>query len=265
MTSPGRTSTTGRPGAAARGRPAGPAARRRWRPGLAAAVVVLVVVGTAAALGTRPGPAAPAAPGPAASAAFAVTPPAGWSAGTAQAPPLEVFGVPFVRLAEVPPFSAGGCPVPAAPRGTAAAALVAVPAGTTVEQAAQAFARGAGEAAYAGPPRRSRSARRARGRRGRPTARSRAPGSRRPSAPTAGPAAAPPTPRSASSRCRAPRPGTARPGWRCWCSPPTPAAGRATRSPAGTSRTWRPRPSPRAERRPRRRAAHGAAEIDNSR
>lgn len=150
MTSPGRTSTTGRPGAAVLGRPAGPAARRRWRPGLAAAVVVLVVAGTAAALGTRPGPATPAAPGPAASEAFAVTPPAGWSAGTAQAPPLEVFGVPFVRLAEVPPFGAGGCPVPAAPRGTAAAALVAVPAGTTVERAAQAFARGAGEAAYAG-------------------------------------------------------------------------------------------------------------------
>ncbi|MFP5073004.1 hypothetical protein ACLFMI_25515 [Pseudonocardia nantongensis] len=156
MTSPGRTSTTDRPGAAPQDRPADPRARRWWRPGLAAAVVVLLVAGTVAALGFRPGPATPAAgppqqaAGPAASEAFAVTPPAGWSAGDAGAPPLDVFGVPFVRLAEVAPFSAGNCPVPAAPRGTAAAALVAVPAGTTVEQAAQAFARGAGESAYAG-------------------------------------------------------------------------------------------------------------------
>lgn len=155
MTSPGRTSTTDRPGAAPQARPADPRARRWWRPGLAAAVVVLLVAGTVAALGFRPAPATPSAEagqaaGPAVSEAFAVTPPAGWSAGDAGAPPLDVYGVPFVRLAEVAPFSAGSCPVPAAPRGTAAAALVAVPAGTTVEQAAQAFARGAGESAYAG-------------------------------------------------------------------------------------------------------------------
>ncbi|MBC3190815.1 hypothetical protein H7X46_07045 [Pseudonocardia sp. C8] len=163
MTS-GRT-TTRRPGAAPQAGPHGsaPDPGRRFRPVLAAVVVLLLLAGAAAALTTGPGPSpglaespepaadAPAADAPAArSDAFAVTPPAGWTATRAQAPPLDVFGVPFVRLAEVPPFSAGQCPLGAAPRGVAAAALVAVPAGTTVEQAAQAFARGAGESAYAG-------------------------------------------------------------------------------------------------------------------
>lgn len=149
---------TDRPDSAARGRVAEPPVRRWGRPGLAAAVVVLLVAGVAAALGTggppapAPGPApAPAAdPGPATSEAFAVTAPAGWTTADAGTPALDVYGVPFVRLAQVPPFDPGTCPLPAAPRGTAAAALVAVPAGTTVEQAAQAFARGTGESAWAG-------------------------------------------------------------------------------------------------------------------
>ncbi|ANY08361.1 hypothetical protein AFB00_21110 [Pseudonocardia sp. HH130630-07] len=120
---------------------------------LVAAVAALLVAGVVAALhgpaGTdAPPAAAPAAP--AASDAFAVTPPSGWVAATADAPPLDVFGVPFTRLAEMPPFAAGQCPAGAAPRGVAAAGLVAVPAGTSVEQAAQAFARGTGESAYAG-------------------------------------------------------------------------------------------------------------------
>ncbi|OLM30360.1 hypothetical protein Ae717Ps2_1255c [Pseudonocardia sp. Ae717_Ps2] len=131
-----------------------PGSGRRLRPALAAAVAVLVVAGAAAGLGgIRPAtPAVPApAPPPAVEpAAFAVTPPPGWTAPAPGAPALEVFGVPFARLAEAPPFAAGDCPVGAAPRGVAAAALVAVPAGTSVEQAAQAFARGAGESAYAG-------------------------------------------------------------------------------------------------------------------
>lgn len=115
---------------------------------------MLLVAGVVAALGgAEPSgsgePAAVAGP-PAASEAFAVTAPAGWSAAAAGTPPLDVYGVPFTPLAQVPPFDPGTCPRPAAPRGTAAAALVAVPAGTTVEQAAQAFARGAGESAWAG-------------------------------------------------------------------------------------------------------------------
>ncbi|WP_075554066.1 hypothetical protein [Pseudonocardia sp. Ae505_Ps2] len=154
MTS-GRT-TTDRPAAAMSSRQGGPSpgSGRRLRPALAAAVAVLVVAGAAAGLGgIRPAtPAVPApAPPPAVEpAAFAVTPPPGWTAPAPGAPALEVFGVPFARLAEAPPFAAGDCPVGAAPRGVAAAALVAVPAGTSVEQAAQAFARGAGESAYAG-------------------------------------------------------------------------------------------------------------------
>lgn len=155
MTS-GRTTTTRRPGVAPQARPQEPSPDdpgRRFRPVLAAVVAVLLVAGATAALR---GPAAPAPPSsaansaPATSEAFAVTPPSGWTAVPAGTPPLDVFGVPFVRLAQVPPFSAGRCPVGAAPRGVAAAALVAVPAGTTVEQAAEAFARGAGESAYAG-------------------------------------------------------------------------------------------------------------------
>ena len=114
-------------------------------------MAVLLVAGTAAALtsGGSTGP-EPAAAAPATSEAFTVTPPSGWTAATAGAPGLDVFGVPFTRLAEVPPFVAGHCPADAAPRGVAAAALVAVPAGTTVGQAAEAFARGAAESAYAG-------------------------------------------------------------------------------------------------------------------
>lgn len=160
MTS-GRTTTTDRPAPATPSRPGAPSpgSGRRLRPALAAAVAVLVVAGAVAGLGgirpdsTTATPAGPAAPAPAPAAepaAFAVTPPPGWTAPTAGAPALDVFGVPFARLAEAPPFAAGDCPVGAAPRGVAAAALVAVPAGTTVEQAAQAFARGAGESAYAG-------------------------------------------------------------------------------------------------------------------
>ncbi|MEU6697419.1 hypothetical protein [Pseudonocardia sp. NPDC046786] len=119
---------------------------------LAALVAVLLVAGTVAALtGIGDAPAAPPVPAaPAPPDTFAVTPPDGWTAAPAGAAPLEVFGVPFTRLAEVPPFAAGQCPADPAPRGLAAAALVAVPAGTSVEEAAMAFARGAGEAAYAG-------------------------------------------------------------------------------------------------------------------
>lgn len=114
-------------------------------------MAVLLVAGTAAALtsGGSTGP-EPAAAAPATSEAFAVTPPSGWTVAPAGAPGLDVFGVPFTRLAEVPPFVAGHCPADATPRGVAAAALVAVPAGTTVGQAAEAFARGAAESAYAG-------------------------------------------------------------------------------------------------------------------
>ncbi|MEJ8279128.1 hypothetical protein [Pseudonocardia spirodelae] len=149
MTS-GRTTTTDRPAAAAGPRPGVPDRGRRLRPVLAAAVAVLVVAGAVAALGGAGSSAATApAPAPAVSEAFAVTAPPGWTVA-AGAPALDVFGVPFTRLAEVPPFAAGQCPPGAAPRGVAAAALVAVPAGTTVEQAAQAFARGAGESFYAG-------------------------------------------------------------------------------------------------------------------
>ncbi|MBN9735164.1 MULTISPECIES: hypothetical protein [unclassified Pseudonocardia] len=156
MTS-GWTTSTSRPGAVSGARPAqsppGGGPGRRFRPVLAAVVVVLLVTGTVAALsGPSSGPSgpSPAAAAPATSEAFAVTPPSGWTPAPAGTAPLDVFGVPFVRLAEVPPFAAGECPPGAAPRGVAAAALVAVPAGTTVEQAAQAFARGAGESAYAG-------------------------------------------------------------------------------------------------------------------
>ncbi|WP_224391774.1 hypothetical protein [Pseudonocardia sp. ICBG1293] len=156
MTS-GRTTTTDRPARATPSQPGGPTPGRRLRPALAAAVVVLVVAGAAAGLGgirpdpaTTSGPPAPApAPAPVEPAAFAVTAPPGWTVAGG-APALDVFGVPFARLAEAPPFAAGDCPVGAPPRGVAAAALVAVPAGTTVEQAAQAFDRGAGESAYAG-------------------------------------------------------------------------------------------------------------------
>ncbi|MEQ3555027.1 hypothetical protein WIS52_31570 [Pseudonocardia nematodicida] len=156
MISPGRTSPDRRPGASPQPRPDEPArpVDRYRRPALAAAVVVLLVAGTVAALTARgtgtADPAAGADAAPAASEAFALTPPGGWTAATTQAPPLDVFGVPFTRLAEAPPFVAGQCPTEAAPRGVAAAALVAVPDGTTVEDAAQAFARGAGESAYAG-------------------------------------------------------------------------------------------------------------------
>lgn len=154
MTSAGRTPATDRPGPAAHDTAVRSPARRWGRPGLAAAVAVLLVAGIVAALGSgTPGPAggspAPAA-APATSDAFAVTAPAGWSAVPAASPPLDVYGVPFVRLAQVPPFDPGTCPPPLAPRGTAAAALVAVPAGTTVEQATEAFARGAGESLWAG-------------------------------------------------------------------------------------------------------------------
>ncbi|GAA4968598.1 hypothetical protein WHI96_07040 [Pseudonocardia tropica] len=159
MTS-GRTTTTDRPAPATPSRPGDPSpgSGRRLRPALAAAVAVLVVAGAVAGLdGLRPAPTAapvePAAGAPVPApepAAFAVTPPPGWTAPAAGATALDVFGVPFARLAEAPLFAAGDCPVGAAPRGVAAAALVAVPAGTTVGQAAQAFARGTGESAYAG-------------------------------------------------------------------------------------------------------------------
>ncbi|OSY41278.1 hypothetical protein C8E95_5950 [Pseudonocardia autotrophica] len=123
---------------------------------LAALVAVLLVAGTVAALtGVGDTPAEPAAAPPAGRAdappdTFVVTPPQGWTSVSAPAAPLDVFGVPFTRLTEVPPFAAGECPADPAPRGVAATALVAVPAGTSVAEAAQAFARGAGEAAYAG-------------------------------------------------------------------------------------------------------------------
>lgn len=148
VTSPGRTPTTDRTGRAVSARTGESGGRRA---ALAAAVGALLVAGTVAGLGGagRPGTGAAPADRPVSSQAFAVTPPAGWSAVGGGAAPLPVFGVPFARLAQVPPFEPGTCP-PSAPRGTAAAALVAVPAGTSVEQAAQAFARGAGEAAYAG-------------------------------------------------------------------------------------------------------------------
>ncbi|MEV1291735.1 hypothetical protein [Pseudonocardia sp. NPDC049635] len=151
-------STTGRPGAAPQGHPGEPvppSGARRLRPVLAGLVAVLLVAGTVAALtGVGDSPAAPVTSVPPPTVAppdtFAVTPPDGWTSVSAPAGPLDVFGVPFTRLAEVPPFAAGECPADPAPRGVAAAALVAVPAGTSIEEAARAFARGAGESAYAG-------------------------------------------------------------------------------------------------------------------
>ncbi|MFP5023018.1 hypothetical protein [Pseudonocardia phyllosphaerae] len=163
MTSPGRTPTTRRPGDSP-GHPAEPSPEpiRWWRPALAALVVVLLVAGTVIAFAV-PRSAPPPAGAPAAQPrdgaptaqtrdpdAFAVQSPDGWAPVAAGAAPLEVFGVPFTPLTEVPAPEAVACPSPVATQGVAASGLVAVPAGTSVEQAAGAFARGTGEAVYAG-------------------------------------------------------------------------------------------------------------------
>lgn len=81
------------------------------------------------------------------SAGYRLTVPDGWTPAAPGSAPVPVFGVPFVPIAQV-----GGYPCRDASftRGTVTGAQVAVPPGVPLEQAASAFARGAGEALYAG-------------------------------------------------------------------------------------------------------------------
>lgn len=70
-----------------------------------------------------------------------------WTPPAPGAPPLTVFGVPFGTAAQAGEY---GCRDGRFARGIAASALIAVPADVGLDQAATAFARGAGEALYPG-------------------------------------------------------------------------------------------------------------------
>ncbi len=73
--------------------------------------------------------------------------PATWAAPPPGTPPIEVFGVPFGTAARSGDY---GCRDGRFARGVAASALIAVPPDVGLDQAATAFARGAGEALYPG-------------------------------------------------------------------------------------------------------------------
>lgn len=79
--------------------------------------------------------------------AYTLTVPGGWSAAPPGAAPVTIYGVPFTPVAQAPGYP---CRDHSFARGTVAGAQVAVPPGVAVEQAASAFARGAGESLYAG-------------------------------------------------------------------------------------------------------------------
>ncbi|MDN5918688.1 MAG: hypothetical protein L0I76_26930 [Pseudonocardia sp.] len=80
-------------------------------------------------------------------AGYTLTVPDGWNPAPPGAAPVTVYGVPFAPVAQGPGYPCGNGSFS---RGTVAGAQVAVPPGVGVEQAASAFARGAGEALYAG-------------------------------------------------------------------------------------------------------------------
>ncbi|RZT84766.1 hypothetical protein EV383_1621 [Pseudonocardia sediminis] len=108
------------------------------------AVVLLAGVGYA---GYRQAVGDPEAGRRVSSAAYTLTVPDGWTPAPPGAAPVTVYGIPFVPVAQASDYP---CRDGSFTRGTVAGAQVAVPTGVSVEQAAGAFARGAGEALYAG-------------------------------------------------------------------------------------------------------------------
>ncbi|MBW0106594.1 hypothetical protein [Pseudonocardia sp. KRD291] len=160
MTVGNQPSPIGRPAAARGARPGeprrpalrspapgrGPGRSRGSRILLAALVVVVLLAGLGYA-GYRQAVGDPEAGAEVSSAGYTVTVPDGWSAAPPGAAPVTVYGVPFTPLAQAPGYP---CRDASFARATVAGAQVAVPPGVGVEQAASAFARGAGEALYAG-------------------------------------------------------------------------------------------------------------------
>lgn len=145
------------------GRPAGPAGTRAAAPrppaggppapsrgrahaALAALVAVVLLAGVGYA-GYRQAAGDPQAGRELSSPAYTLTVPDDWNPAPPGPAPVTVYGVPFTPVAQAAGYP---CRDGSFTRGTVADARVAVPPGVGMEQAASAFARGAGEALYAG-------------------------------------------------------------------------------------------------------------------